>query len=349
MFVVDYPRDHLACRGSERAAVVMRRMWIALLVFAVPMSACMARAGVIEIERIAVTVSDLGRTEAFYRDGLGFRTLARQSFDDPAMQRLLGVKKAADTMTMQLGRERVEFIRYQLPGRDYPADSRSPDLWFQHFAVVVGDMDAAYAKLQQVPFKPVSVGGPQTLPEQDGRVRAFKFRDPDGHPVELLYFPPGQGRKSWSAAPPGKIDLGIDHTAISVSDSTASIAFYGKLLGMTVAYEVVNQGPAQERLDGTVGAKVRITGLRPSSPDGLGIELLDYRAPATGRQLPADSRGDDAWHAHVVLRVDGLDGLVADLERAGVRFVSPGIVRLANGRRAIEIVDPDGHALVVEE
>ena len=70
MFVVDYPRDHLACRGSERAAVVMRRMWIALLVFAVPMSACMARAGVIEIERIAVNVSDLGRTEAFYRDGL---------------------------------------------------------------------------------------------------------------------------------------------------------------------------------------------------------------------------------------------------------------------------------------
>src|SRR5438876_811934 len=79
MFGVDYPRDHVICRGSERAAVVMRRMWIALLVFAVPMSACMARAGVIEIERIAVTVSDLGRTEAFYRDGLGFRTLARQS------------------------------------------------------------------------------------------------------------------------------------------------------------------------------------------------------------------------------------------------------------------------------
>jgi catechol 2,3-dioxygenase-like lactoylglutathione lyase family enzyme len=349
MPIVAYRCGRILCRGSERAVVGTRRMWIASLLFAVLMRTGLARADVIEIERIAITVSDLGRTEAFYRDGLGFRTVATRSFDDPATERLLGVQKAADTLTMELGRERAEFIRYRLPGRDYPAGSRSPDLWFQHFAVVVEDMDAAYARLRQVAFESVSVGGPQTLPEEDGRVRAFKFRDPDGHPLELLYFPPGQGRKSWSAAQPGKIDLGIDHTAISVSDSTASIAFYGKLLGMEVAYEVVNQGPAQERLDGTLGAKVRITGLRPSSPDGPGIELLDYRAPTTGRQAPADSRGDDVWHVHAVLRVDALDRLVADLERAGVRFVSSGIVRLANGLRAAEIVDPDGHALVVEE
>jgi len=308
-----------------------------------------ARAGAIEVERIAVTVTDLGRTEAFYRDGLGFRTVGTQSFDDPATEQLLGVQKAADTLTMQLGRERVEFIRYRSPGRDYPAGSRSPDLWFQHLAVVVGDMDTAYAKLQQVRFKPVSVGGPQTLPKEDGRVRAFKFRDPDGHPLELLYFPPGQGRRVWSTSHRGQIDLGIDHTAIVVSDSAASIAFYGGLLGMKVAYEVVNRGRAQEKLDGTLDAKVRITGLRPSSPDGPGIELLDYRTPATGKKAAADARGDDVWHVHVVLRVDELDGLVADLERAGVRFVSSGIVRLANGMRAVEIVDPDGHALLVEE
>jgi catechol 2,3-dioxygenase-like lactoylglutathione lyase family enzyme len=349
MRTVNYGCERIALHLSETAVVVTRLIRMAGLMLAILVWTDPARADVLEIERIAITVTDLGQTEAFYRDGLGFRTVARQSLDDPATERLLGVQKPADTLTMQLGGERVEFIRYRSPGRDYPAGSRSPDLWFQHFAVVVGDMKAAYGKLQQVRFKPVSTGGPQTLPKEDRGVRAFKFRDPDGHPLELLYFPPGQGRKPWSAAQPGKIDLGIDHTAISVSDSTASVAFYGKLLGMKVAHEVVNQGPVQERLDGTLDAKVRITGLRPSSLDGPGIELLDYRAPTTGRKTPSDSRGDDVWHAHVVLRVDELDRLVGDLERAGIRFVSSGIVRLPNGLRAVEIVDPDGHALVVEE
>jgi hypothetical protein len=32
---------------------------------------------------------------------------------------------------------------------------------------------------------------------RNGSVQAFKFRDRDGHPLELLYFPPGQGRPIW--------------------------------------------------------------------------------------------------------------------------------------------------------
>ncbi len=328
---------------------LMRRFGLASLMTTALLAAAPTRAAVVEVERISITVSDLDRTEAFYRDGLGFHTLARRGVDDPATQRLLGVPKPAETLTMQLGREQVEFVRYRIPGRKYPAGSQSPDLWFQHFAVVVTDMDAAYARLQRVRFQPISKGGPQTLPEEDGHVRAFKFRDPDGHPLELLYFPPGQGRATWSAGHPTQVDLGIDHTAICVSSSAASTAFYTTLLGMKVAYEVVNRGPAQERLDGTFDAMVRITGLRPSSPDGLGIELLDYRAPPTGRRPPADARGDDVWHAHVVLRVDALDELVAALDHAGVRFVSPGIVQLAGGVRAAEVVDPDGHAVVVEQ
>jgi catechol 2,3-dioxygenase-like lactoylglutathione lyase family enzyme len=327
----------------------MRPISTACLLLMALLAAAPARAAVIEVERISITVSDLSRTEAFYRDGLGFRTVARQDIDDPATQRLLGVPKPVQTLTMQLGRERVEFVHYRTPGRKYPAGSQSPDLWFQHFAIVVADMDAAYARLQRVLFQPISVGGPQTLPEEDGHVRAFKFRDPDGHPLELLYFPPGQGRVTWSVPQPTQVDLGIDHTAICVSNSAASTAFYEALLGMKVAYEVVNRGPAQERLDGTFDAMVRITGLRPSSPDGPGIELLDYRAPPTGRRPPATSRGDDIWHAHVVLHVDALDDLVAALDRAGVRFVSPGIVQLASGARAVEIIDPDGHAVVIEQ
>jgi catechol 2,3-dioxygenase-like lactoylglutathione lyase family enzyme len=336
-------------RRSDVRAWPGRMIGAALLSISAWLASAPAQAAVLEVERICVTVSDLDRTEAFYRDGLGFRTVARREIDDPAMQHLSGVRQSAQTLTMQLGREQVEFVRFATPGREYPIDSRSPDLWFQHFAIVVSDMGAAYEKLRRVRFQPISEQGPETLPEEDGGVRAYKFRDPDGHPLELIYFPPGQGRALWSSPPPSAIDLGIDHTAIDVSNSAASKAFYGALLGMKVAYEVINGGPAQERLDGTFNAMVRITGLRPTSAEGPGVELLDYRSPPTGRRPPSDSRGDDVWHAHVVLRVDALDDLVGALDRADVRFVSPGVVRLPDGVRAAAVLDPDGHAVVIEQ
>jgi catechol 2,3-dioxygenase-like lactoylglutathione lyase family enzyme len=178
-----------------------------------------ARAAVVEVERISLTVADLDRTERFYHDGLGFVTVGHRHVEDPAVARLFGVATATtiESPVMRLGSD-----EYRPRGRLYPGGSRSSDLWFQHFAIVVSDMDAAYAQLRRVAFTPISSGGPQTLPEQDGRVRAFKFRDPDGHPLELLYFPPGQGRPLWHLPAGGRVFVGIDHSAVAVSDTAAS-------------------------------------------------------------------------------------------------------------------------------
>lgn len=332
--------------GLATGIILWVRLTALITVLLFPASALHAAA--LRIQRIVITVSDLDRAEAFYRDGLGFATVARKPVTDPAVGRLLGVDGPIDTLTMRLGREQVEFISFENHGRSYPEDSRSPDLWFQHFAVVVADMDAAYARLRTVGFKPISDGGPQTLSKEDGGVRAFKFRDPDGHPLELLYFPAGQGRQVWHSQDQGLIDLGVDHTAISVSDTPASMAFYRGLLGMKAANEVTNKGAAQDRLDGIEHARVRITGLRPRSRDGAGIELLDYRNEPRGRPS-SGSLANDLWHAHIVMRVSELDRMVSTLARHKVRIVSRGIVPLADGRRAVEIADPDGHELVLEE
>jgi catechol 2,3-dioxygenase-like lactoylglutathione lyase family enzyme len=347
---VDRTLANLQLLGEPREPARVISSWVRiaalLTVLLLPVAALHANA--LRIERIVITVSDLDRTEAFYRDGLGFATVARKAAADPSIGRLLGIHGPINSLTMALGREQVEFIRFKEQGRSYPEDSRSQDLWFQHFAVVVSDMDAAYARLRTVGFKPISDGGPQTLPKEDGGVRAFKFRDPDGHPLELLYFPAGQGRQVWHSQDQGPVDLGIDHTAISVSETPASMAFYRGLLGMKAAYEVTNKGAAQDRLDGIEHARVRITGLRPRSRDGAGIELLDYRNEPRGRPSPA-SRTNDLWHAHIVMRVSELDRMVSALTRNKARVVSPGIVRLADGRRAVEITDPDGHELMLEE
>ena len=306
-------------------------------------------AGVIGMDRIFVTVSDLDRAEGFYRDGLGFETVERGEMAGDGFAHLVGLRDArAKTLTMRLGQEEVTFVQYKTAGQPYPADSRSPDLWFQHFAIVVSDMDKAYATLRRVGFTPISDAGPVTLPPANGFVKAFKFRDPDGHPLELLYFPPGQGRKIW-AGQGDRLFLGIDHSAVGVADTARSEAFYAKLLGMSVAYEGVNRGPTQETLDGTFGAVVEITGLRPPAETGPGVEFLEYRTPATGRPAPGDTESNDLVHVELAFTVDDLDGLVANLREARAPFVSPDTVTLGGGMRAALVRDPDGHAILLEQ
>jgi catechol 2,3-dioxygenase-like lactoylglutathione lyase family enzyme len=337
-------------RGEAGGGLTLAGTVVIVIAAALVGAAGAAWAAVVEVERISLTAADLDRTERFYRDGLGFVTVGRRHVEDPAVARLFGVAGAViDSLVMRVGSDKVEFLQYHPPGRPYPEGSRSPDLWFQHFAIVVSNMDAAFERLHRVALTPISSGGPQTLPEQNGRVRAFKFRDPDGHPLELLYFPPRQGRPLWHRSDDGRVFLGIDHSAIDVSDTTASEAFYGGLLGMTIAYEVTNRGPIQDALDGTKGTVVRITGLRPGSPNGPGIEFLDYRAPSAGRPTPADTASNDIVHAHLVLRVDDLAWQVHRLDDNHVRFVSPGIVALGDGTDAAMVRDPDGHVLLLEE
>ena len=81
-----------------------------------------------------------------------------------------------------------------------------------------------------------------------------------------------------------KLFLGIDHTAIVVWDTDASLKFYRDLLGMHVAGESENYGTEQEHLNNVFGAHLRITALRGAS--GPGIELLEYLAPRDGRPFP---------------------------------------------------------------
>ncbi len=151
------------------------------------------------------------------------------------LERVFGLRMRV--ATLHLGRESIELTEYLAPrGRALPEDSRANDRWFQHAAIVVSDMDRAYRVLREHHVEHAS-SGPQRLPDWNPNaagIRAFYFRDPDGHFLELIQFPPGKGDPRWQE-PSQRLFLGIDHTAIVVQDTDASLAFYRDRLGLRIA------------------------------------------------------------------------------------------------------------------
>ncbi len=213
-------------------------------------------------------------------------------------------------------------------------------------------MDKAYARLRQYKVEHAS-SGPQRLPDWNKNaagISAFYFKDPDEHPVEVLQFPPDKGAEKWHR-PSDKLFLGIDHTAIVVWDTDASLKFYRDVLGMHVAGASENYGTEQEHLNNVFGARLRITALRAES--GPGIELLEYLAPRDGRPFPADEHANDIVHRQTVLVTTDADGGARALRESKANFVSSGVVANQNAqfgfRKAFVVRDPDGHAVEVEE
>lgn len=303
------------------------------------------------VTAVGFTVADMDRSIAFYHDVLSFNPMSDVEVDGPEYDRLWGIFGVrARVVRMQLGEQQLELTQFLSPPdvRPIPVPSYSNDLWFQHVAIVVRDMDAAWAELRKHRVRQVSAR-PQTIPVSNpvaAGIRALKFRDPDGHNLELLWFPDGKGHPRWHRSGSG-LFLGIDHTAMTVRSTDRSLAFYRDLLGMTVAAGTVNMGTEQEHLDSLPGASARVTGVKPQM-NPPGVEFLEYERPGAGRPFPVDSHPTDLWHWHTTVGVPDVETFAAML-RGTVPFLSSGVVTLPDKAlgftKACLVRDPDGHVL----
>lgn len=307
------------------------------------------RESVIAVEAIGMTVSDMDRSVDFFSKVLAFKKVSDVEVwgtEYEHLQGLFGVRMRV--VRMQLGEEFIELTEYLTPkGRPIPVDSRSNDHWFQHIAIVVSDMDKAYEQLRKYKVQHVSTA-PQRIPDWNkaaAGVKAFYFRDPDNHNLEVIYFPPGKGDPKWQNASK-RLFLGIDHTAIVVSDTETSLKFYRDALGLKIAGESENYGIEQEHLNNVFGARLRITGLRTSR--GPGIEFLEYLAPRNGRAMPVDIRPNDLMHWQTTLVIRNAEEVAQQLRAKRFTFVSPTIVEIPEDRLGFKkgflVRDPDGHA-----
>ena len=342
-----YTKQAPVTNHAARGPIGMRERIAWAVVLAV--SSLIARAAaaaplVRSIGCIGITVSDVDRAAEFYGRVLSFERAGEMEQSGEPLEQLEGVFAAhTRTVTLRLGSECIELTEYLSPrGRPAPPDARSNDRWLQHVAIVVSDMDRAYATLRSARVEYAS-SAPQRLPDWNpdaGGIRAFYFRDPDHHALEVLQFPPGKGEARWQRK--DALFLGIDHTAIVVGDTGASLAFYRDALGLRVAGASENWGTEQEHLNAVFGAHVRITTLRAER--GPGVEFLEYLSPRDGRPMPPDVRANDLVHWQTTLIAPEVQGSWHALHAA---FVSPGPVALPGGRSAILLRDPDGHALLL--
>ncbi len=296
--------------------------------------------GVMRLLRVGLNVSDLDRSSAFYRDALGFSIVERQSYQRVAGYSITGGGVRVRTGLVKLGLQEIELRQFDPPGVPYPEDSTASDLWFQHCAIVVHDMAAAYERLQRHGPVAITQGGPQRLPPGTGSVVCYKFRDPDGHPLELIHFPLGSGDARWQAKSATPM-LGIDHSALSVSDAARSIAFY-QALGLSIRSRQTNIGPAQSRLDGLPDVSVGVIAMSSDETYTPHVELLSYNNPR-GRAAPLSAACSDIAQSSLIFEVADLAVLIQELASAGISPAS--IVNDGPGVACAQLRDPDGHLI----
>lgn len=192
--------------------------------------------------RVALVAHNAASLALFYQTALGFSQAGTR---------------------LRYGDSEVELLEFDPPGRAFPPGQAANSLSFQHFAIVTPDIAVAYDTLRGVAgWRAISTDGPVQLPAASGGATAFKFRDPEGHPLELIQLPDGTTPR-------------IDHSAIVVRDTAASTAFYAQF-GLGRQGGSHNSGAAQDALDGLQGADVQVTRLGDAA-GRLHLELLCYR------------------------------------------------------------------------
>jgi catechol 2,3-dioxygenase-like lactoylglutathione lyase family enzyme len=331
------------------------KLLVGVLVAVLTATASTALAQIIKsVDAVGMTVTDMDRSVEFFNQVLTFEKISDVEVHGAEYEKLQGVfGLRSRVVRMKLGGETIELTQYLAPeGRPIPADWRSNDHSFQHIAVVVSDMEKAYTQLRAHKVRHVSTG-PQTLPASNqaaAGIRAFYFKDPDGHNLEIIYFPEGKGDPRWQRTK-DKVFLGIDHTAIAVANTARGLQFYRDLLGLRVAGESMNYGTEQEHLNNVAGARLHITGLRAAS--GLGIEFLEYLTPSDGRPAPQDTRANDIWHWQTTLTTASAARAKKKLQEKMFRVVSTNVAAIPDKSfgfmKGFLARDPDGHGLQIIE
>ena|ERR1700730_6370519 len=146
---------------------------------------------ILAADHTGITVSNLERSLAFWRDVLGFE-LSHTAHQTCEMAcEITGVAGAEIKLAVVKapGGHKIELLEYLAPAdRKRHADVRPCDIGSVHVALIVNDLDAVLSAINASGWK--AAGKPQTLQSgPNAGKRVVYVRDPDGTAIEFMQQP----------------------------------------------------------------------------------------------------------------------------------------------------------------
>jgi catechol 2,3-dioxygenase-like lactoylglutathione lyase family enzyme len=146
---------------------------------------------IISADHTGITVSNLERSLAFWRDILDFELSHTAHQSGEMAKQITGVEGAELKLAVLKtpGGHKVELLEYLAPAdRKKHIDLRPCDVGSLHVALLVDDLNAVLEKIAASGWK--AAGKPQILKTgPNAGKRVVYVRDPDGTTIELMQLP----------------------------------------------------------------------------------------------------------------------------------------------------------------
>jgi glyoxylase I family protein len=145
---------------------------------------------IISADHTGITVSNLERSLAFWRDVLGFELSHTAHQTGELAKEITGITGAEIQLAVlkTSGGQRIELLEYLAPPDRKHAQARPCDVGHVHVALLVDDLDAVLEKIVASGWK--AAGIPQTLKTgPNAGKRVVYVRDPDGTTIEFMQPP----------------------------------------------------------------------------------------------------------------------------------------------------------------
>jgi len=146
---------------------------------------------ILAADHTGITVSNLERSLAFWRDVLGFELSHTAHQTGEMASKITGVAGSEIKLAVVKapGGHKIELLEYLAPPeRKRHVDLRPCDVGSVHVALVVEDLDAVLSAINASGWK--AAGNPQTLHSgPNAGKRVVYVRDPDGTTIEFMQQP----------------------------------------------------------------------------------------------------------------------------------------------------------------
>jgi catechol 2,3-dioxygenase-like lactoylglutathione lyase family enzyme len=146
---------------------------------------------IISADHTGITVSNLERSLAFWRDILGFELSHTAHQTGEMAEQITGVKGAELKLAVVKapGGHKIELLEYLAsPDRKKHIDLRPCDIGHVHVALIIDDLEAVLKRIAAAGWK--EAGKPQMLTTgPNAGKRVVYVRDPDGTTIEFMQLP----------------------------------------------------------------------------------------------------------------------------------------------------------------